>query len=420
MVQARPELLDRLELRRPCRHLLEVLRRSDRDAGLGGEGGDRVELVAGPLVRCVVVHVEEAEHLVAVEQRRGAHRVEALLHHGRADVGAARVVAIVGREQRTAGSDRVVREASCREIADGREVGGRQASTDLGDDPAVGLAQEHGGAVALEQHHRVADEAGQDPIEVQAAADVARHPPQRLGPVEQVGDLLLASDDADDGADRVGHDGGEVAVGRVEAFAGCRDDEHGAPRPVTAGDGRRQFLAIARQDRGGDAVAAAGDHGRRAGRRFRVARPAPGRELDGLTEHPEALREVEQSRRCDARRYGDRRRAPVARRVAPRSRRGLGHPPPACDRRRGRGPPGWSSGRTARGRWRPAAQGRVDGGTCRPSRGGRGPGERRRPDRCRRTAAPPGDAGATRRRSVRRPPGTAGGHSADSVDRPAG
>ena len=48
------------------------------------------------------------------------------------------------------------------------------------------------------------DQAGQDPVEVEPAADVAGDPAQRLGPMEQVGDLLLAADDADDGADRVG------------------------------------------------------------------------------------------------------------------------------------------------------------------------------------------------------------------------
>ena len=55
---------------------------------------------------------------------------------------------------------------------------------------AVALPQEDGAAVAFEQHHRVVDQPGQDPVEVEPAADVAGDPAERLGPMEQVGDLL--------------------------------------------------------------------------------------------------------------------------------------------------------------------------------------------------------------------------------------
>ena len=71
-VQPRAELLDRLELGRPGRHPLEVLGGPDRDARLGRQGGHRLEVVVGPGVRPVVVDVEQAEQLVAVEERRGA------------------------------------------------------------------------------------------------------------------------------------------------------------------------------------------------------------------------------------------------------------------------------------------------------------------------------------------------------------
>ena len=43
--QPRPELLDRLQLGGPGRHPLVVLRRPDRDARLGRERGQRLELV---------------------------------------------------------------------------------------------------------------------------------------------------------------------------------------------------------------------------------------------------------------------------------------------------------------------------------------------------------------------------------------
>ena len=53
----------------------------------------------------------------------------------------------------------------------------------------LGLEEDRG-AIALEQDHRVVDQAGQDPVEVEPAADVAGHPAQRLGSMEQVGDFL--------------------------------------------------------------------------------------------------------------------------------------------------------------------------------------------------------------------------------------
>ena len=62
-VQPRAELLDRLELGGPGRHPLEVLGGPDRDARLGRQRADGVELVRGPVVRPVVVDVEQAEEL---------------------------------------------------------------------------------------------------------------------------------------------------------------------------------------------------------------------------------------------------------------------------------------------------------------------------------------------------------------------
>ena len=181
------------ELGRPRRHPLEVLGGPDRDAGLGRQGGHGLEVVVGPGVRLVVVDVEQAEQLGAVEQRRRADGVEALLDDRGTDALAARVVAVVDGEERTAlrrrprpGSD------IGREVADAREVGRRQAAADLGDGAAVGALEEDRAAVGLEQDHGVVDEAGEDPVEVEAAADVARDPVERLGPMELVGDLLRA------------------------------------------------------------------------------------------------------------------------------------------------------------------------------------------------------------------------------------
>ena len=125
-VEPRAELLDGLELGGPRRHALEVLRGADRDGRLGRERGHGLELVGGPLVRLVVVDVEQAEDLGAVEQGRRARRVEAFLDDGGANVLAARVVAIavVANSGRRDG-DRRGRQRAGRQVAAAGEVASR-------------------------------------------------------------------------------------------------------------------------------------------------------------------------------------------------------------------------------------------------------------------------------------------------------
>ena len=124
-------------------------------------------------------------------------------------------------------------------------------------DPAT--TQEHRRAVALEQDHGVVDQAGQDAVEVEPAADVAGHPAEGLGSVDEVGDLLLASSDADDRAERVGDDGEVVDHERVGIVVVVGHDEEDAPRSVAAGDGHRDLGPLAGQDRDGDPLARIGD-----------------------------------------------------------------------------------------------------------------------------------------------------------------
>ena len=83
-------------------------------------------------------------------------------------------------------------------------------------DVAIGMLEEDGGAVALEQDHRVVDQAGQDPVEIEPAADVGRDAAQGLGPMEQVGDLVGALGAADHRPERVGRDPGDLEVARAE------------------------------------------------------------------------------------------------------------------------------------------------------------------------------------------------------------
>ena len=127
--------------------------------------------------------------------------VEALLDDGGPDVVAARVVAVVDGEDRPA-SGRRRPPAATAPGTRGRSRGSAADSPRLtsATDVAVRALEEHRRAIALEQDHRVVDQAGQDPVEVEPAADVAGHPAQGLRAVEQVRHLLGALGAADDRA----------------------------------------------------------------------------------------------------------------------------------------------------------------------------------------------------------------------------
>ena len=303
VVEPRSELLDRLELRGPGRHLLEVLRGPDGDARLGRQGGDRFELVRRPAVRLVVVDVEQPQELRAIHQRRGAERVEALLHDGRPDAAAARVVRIAHGEQRPASGDGQRRQRPLREVADRGQVLGRQAAADLGRDRTVRALEEDRRAVTLEQHHRVIDEAGEDAVEVEPAPDVARDAAQGLRAMEQVRNLLLASTDGDERAEGVGDDPDEVQVERPEAVRPVGHDQHDAPRTVRSHHGDRHLGSRAGQARERHPVAGVRED-RDGGRRRLPGECRPGRGVDRPAEDAEPAREVEQARAGGARRQG--------------------------------------------------------------------------------------------------------------------
>ena len=290
--EARAELLDRLELGGPRRHPLEILGSPDRHAGLRRERANRLEFVVRPVVRLVVVDVEHPEQVAAIEQWGGAERVEALLDDGRADTLATWIIGIADREEGAAGDDGGGREGARREFADAVEVAGRESATDLGDGLAIGPLEEDGGAVALEQDHRVVDQPRQDPIEVEPAADVARDAAQRLGAVEEVGDLLGSLGAADDRAEPFGGDPRDLEVARTERSPRLADDEQDAPRPARARDGHRELGAVIGQD--GQCVATVVAVQQEAGHRGPAASiEAPG-ELERLAEDPIVRGEVDE------------------------------------------------------------------------------------------------------------------------------
>ncbi len=225
--EADAELLDRLELGRPGRHFLEVLGVLDGHRRLGRERGHRLELVLAPGMGRVVVDVQQAEQFRPVEQRRSADRVEPFLDDGGPNVQSARVVAVASGEQRPAGGDGHGRERPGRELADRLEVRLGEAACHFGDRAAVGVPEEDGAAVAIEEDHRMVDEPGQDLVEVEPAADVARDATKGVGPMEVVGDLVGGSAGTDDRADGQGDGTQEIGVngGGIGAFA-IGDQQH--------------------------------------------------------------------------------------------------------------------------------------------------------------------------------------------------
>ena len=137
---------------------------------------------------------------------------------------------------------------SGRELADAPEVARRQAATHFGHGAAVRPLEEDRGAIGFEQDHRVIDEAGQDAVEVEAAADVAGDPMERLRTMQLVGDLLAAAGDRDDRADRVGDDRGNIAVTGAECSRRFADEVEDAPRSAEGRDGDGQFGSLAGED----------------------------------------------------------------------------------------------------------------------------------------------------------------------------
>ena len=205
------------------------------------------------------------------------------------------------------------------------------------------------------------DEAGQDPVEVEPAADVAGDAAQRLGAMQQVGDLLLAPTDADDRAERIGEDGRQVAVGRVETAAPgpatTSSTPHGPSRPgmATASslNGRRAGPWWS-PDRCGRRTTADAP-GALVGPRPR----ARGREVERPAEDAEPARQVEQARRWSAelvrRRHRGTSRSPRSSQMATSAvdRRSRGSRPRRDrGRRQGRRAEGFGgrSGRAGRGR----------------------------------------------------------------------
>ena len=301
VVEARSELLDRLQLRGPGGHLLEVLGGPDGDAGLRREGRDGLELVGRPGVRRVVVDVQQSEQVGAVHEGRRAEGVVALLHDRGARIRTTRVVAIVHREEGSACRDGRDRQRSALGRPHQIEVAARKVAAHLGHVGAVRAAHEDRRAVGFEQDHGVIDEAGEDPVEIEPAPDVARDAAQGLGPMQEMRDLFLPTRDPDDGPDRIGEGRGQLRIGAAEpvpAIPAVRDHQQDTPGAVGARDGHRKLAEGTGQDRRRHPVEARAEHGHGTGRRLVIGPGSRGRyRIERPPEDAEGSRQIQQTRR---------------------------------------------------------------------------------------------------------------------------
>ena len=175
------------------------------------------------------------------------------------------------------------------------------------------------------------DQAGQDPVEVEPAADVAGDPPERLGAMAQVGDLLgragwrsTSAPMPSAGHARASRGRAARAIRRVSPT--ISRTPHG---PSRARDRDGQLRSAVGQDRQQAVVVRRRRAGRRLVRARRGAVAGGRRRLEGRAEDPEAARQVGQPaarrhRTATATTSGsaDRRGAPRWRRGDGRRRRG--------------------------------------------------------------------------------------------------
>ena len=145
------------------------------------------------------------------------------------------------------------------------------------------------------------DEAGEDPVEIEPAPDVARDAAQGLGPMQEMRDLFLPTRDPDDGPDRIGEGRGQLRVGAAEpvpAIPAVRDHQQDAPGAVGAGDGHRKLAEGPGQDRRRHPLEARAEHGHGTGRRLVIGPGSRGRyRIERPPEDAEGSRQIQQTRR---------------------------------------------------------------------------------------------------------------------------
>jgi hypothetical protein len=153
------------------------------------------------------------------------------------------------------------------------------------------------------------DDALEDLLEVEAAADVGRDAPERLGPMELVGDLRRRRRGGRDLGDACRRDADQLAVAVREGLGrGGHGDEH-APGATRAGDRAGELAALVERDRQRCRRPAIDDG----------ARPVRPHRVEGLGEDPVAPRHLHEPASARAR---DRRRHEAVAVEAPRHHEG--------------------------------------------------------------------------------------------------
>ncbi len=229
--EAGAELVDRLQLGGPASEVRVLLGGPDRDGGLRREGRHRLEVGGRPGPGPVMTEIQHPDRIIAVEERRGADRVEALLHHGRPERPASHVVAVGRHEQRPALVDCIRRKGGRRGVTDRGEVRGRQTARQLRDDAAVRLADDDAGAIRREHDHRVVHDPAQRLVEVEAPARVHGDLSQRFGTM-QGGRRRVQLRRRPDGRSEQGSRRLQPGHGLIAGGERRQPDRDGAPRPL--------------------------------------------------------------------------------------------------------------------------------------------------------------------------------------------
>jgi hypothetical protein len=112
------------------------------------------------------------------------------------------------------------------------------------------MPQEDRAPIGFEEDHRVVDQAGQDLVEVETAADVACDPAKGIRPMKLVGDLVGRAPGPNDSPDLAGNGPQEIPIpgGRVRADAGGDDED--APGPAVDRDRDCELRSGARNEAG--------------------------------------------------------------------------------------------------------------------------------------------------------------------------
>ena len=138
---------------------------------------------------------------------------------------------------------------------------------------------------------------GQDTVQIESAADVAGDPTQGFRPMDQVSDLTLADDHANQGPQHIAQHGCQIQIFLTQAGRTVGDDQQDAPRSACARDGNGQFGSLAGQGGASDSLVSFGEDGDRRVRGMMLrSRVSAGGGIERPPEHANVPRHVKGQR----------------------------------------------------------------------------------------------------------------------------